>query len=160
MRPSCATDISAFCPLPFVELWQSLPSRASIISPFVDHLIAVIVSFRAREGSELDIEMARREALANAIVHGNSQDPHKPARAACRCTTDGEVPITIQAVGHGPQASALPEPTSTQDRLRTCGRGVHVMRASINEVRFDQGDAVLCKPKAPNARPQTDRKTA
>ena len=67
--------VSAFRSHPFVELKQSLPSQISIISPFVDQLMHFIARFRTRDGSELDIEMALREALANAIVHGNQQDP-------------------------------------------------------------------------------------
>jgi hypothetical protein len=53
----------------FVELRQSLPSQVQHISPFVDQLMRFIRRFRPTDGSEIDIEVAIREALANAVVH-------------------------------------------------------------------------------------------
>lgn len=61
----------------FVELRQSLPSQVEVISPFVDQLMRFIKRFPNGDGSELDIEIAIREALANAILHGNQQNPRK-----------------------------------------------------------------------------------
>jgi anti-sigma regulatory factor (Ser/Thr protein kinase) len=45
--------------------------------------------------------MALIEALENAIVHGNCEDPHKRVYGTCRCTADGEVSITVQDKGPG-----------------------------------------------------------
>jgi hypothetical protein len=63
----------------FAELQQSLPSRVSAISPFVDQLMQflrpLIHKFRSEDQDELDIEIAVREAIANAVVHGNHEDP-------------------------------------------------------------------------------------
>src|ERR1700733_16175087 len=56
---------------PFVELRQSLPSRVAVVSPFVNQLMRFILNFRMADGSEIDIEMALLEALANAVIHGN-----------------------------------------------------------------------------------------
>jgi hypothetical protein len=41
--------------------------------------------FRPEDGSELDIETAVREALANAMVHGNGENPSKRVYVECRC---------------------------------------------------------------------------
>jgi len=57
--------------VPFVELRQSLSSRVAAISAFVDQLMRFVLYFRRADGSEIDIEMALREALANAVIHGN-----------------------------------------------------------------------------------------
>jgi len=64
-----------FRSVPFVELRQSLPSQIALISPFVDQLLRFIAKCRNQEDSGLEIEMALREALANAMVHGNQEDP-------------------------------------------------------------------------------------
>jgi anti-sigma regulatory factor (Ser/Thr protein kinase) len=34
-----------------------------------------IMNFRSADGSEVDIETAVREALANAVIHGNDENP-------------------------------------------------------------------------------------
>jgi serine/threonine-protein kinase RsbW len=150
----------AFCSVPFVELRQlrqTLPSRISIISPFVEQLMCFIARFRNSDGSELDIEMALHEALANAIVHGNQQDSRKCVYVACRCTTDGEVSITVQDEGPGFDADLLADPTTPERRLLTQGRGIYLMKTLMDEVRFEQRGAVVFMRKASNARPGAGR---
>jgi serine/threonine-protein kinase RsbW len=144
----------------FVELRQSLPSRISIISPFLDQLMHFIARFRSSNGSELEIEMALREALANAIVHGNQQNSRKCVHLACRCTTDGEVSITVEDEGQGFDADSVADPTIPENRLLSQGRGIYLMKTLMDEVRFEQRGAVVFMRKASNARPETGRKTA
>ena len=95
------------------------------------------------DGSEFGIELALREALANAIVHGNQEDPHKRVYVVCRCSTDGEVSITIQDEGKGFSSGAVSDPTVPENRLLTHGRGIYVMKTLMDEVDFEQGGAVV-----------------
>jgi anti-sigma regulatory factor (Ser/Thr protein kinase) len=71
---SASNSISA----PFVELHQSLPSRAAAISSFVDQLMRFISFFMEKDGAakeaEEEIEIAMHEALANAVIHGNHEN--------------------------------------------------------------------------------------
>src|SRR4029077_14670669 len=96
--------------VPFVELRQSLPSRVAVVSQFVDQLIRFILKFRIADGSEIDIEMALLEALANAVIHGNGENSSKPIYVTCRCYLDGEVAITVLDEGEGFDGSAVPDP--------------------------------------------------
>ena len=129
--------------VPSVELRQSLPSQVAIISRFVDQLMRFIARFRNGDGSELDIEIALREALANAIVHGNQESPRKRVYVTCRCTTDGEVSITVEDEGQGFDSKAVLDPTTPENRLLTYGRGIHLMKTLMDEVRFERGGAVV-----------------
>jgi serine/threonine-protein kinase RsbW len=139
--------------VPFVELRQVLPTEIAIISPSVEQLMRFIARFRLADGSEWDIETALREALENAIVHGNQQDAHKCVYVACRCSTDGEVSITVQDEGSGFENGTVPDPTGPDSRLLTSGRGIYLMRALMDEVRFEHGGAVVFMRKKPNADP-------
>jgi serine/threonine-protein kinase RsbW len=73
----------------FVELRNTLPSHVDIVSPFVDQLMRFISRFRGPDESNAEIDLALREALVNAIVHGNQNDPRKRVYVSCRCTRDG-----------------------------------------------------------------------
>jgi serine/threonine-protein kinase RsbW len=150
----------AFRSVPFVELKQSLPSRVSIISPLVEQLMRFIARFRNSDGSEFDIEMALREALANAIVHGNHQDPRKSVCVACRCTTDGEVSITVEDEGQGFDADSVVDPTAQENRLLAHGRGIYLMKTLMDDVRFECRGAVVHMWKASNAKPSEARQSA
>jgi serine/threonine-protein kinase RsbW len=92
-----ATPVSqSFHSLPFVELRNSLPSHVELISPYVDQLMRFISRFRVSDDNNSEIELALREALVSAIVHGNQQDPLKRVYVECRCVADGEVSITVE----------------------------------------------------------------
>jgi len=91
----------------------------------------------------LDTEIALREALANAIVHGNQEILHKRVYVTCRCTTDGEVSITVEDEGQGFDSEAVLDPTAPENRLLTYGRGIYLMKTLMDEVRFERGGAVV-----------------
>jgi serine/threonine-protein kinase RsbW len=145
--------------VPFVELRQSFPSHIEAISPFVDQLMRFITKFRNADSGESDIEMALREALANAVVHGNREDPRKHVFVTCRCTTDGEVSITVQDEGQGFASDTVPDPTARENRLRTTGRGIYLMKTLMDEVHFEQRGAVVYMRKNANAESGAERMT-
>src|SRR5438270_10944039 len=70
---------------PFVALRQSLPSRVAVVSPFVDQLMRFILQFRMADGSEIDIEMAVLEALANAVLHVHGDSSGRRVYVTCGC---------------------------------------------------------------------------
>jgi serine/threonine-protein kinase RsbW len=150
----------AFRSVPFIELRQSLPSRISIISPFVEQLMPFIARFRRADGSELEIETAMREALANAIVHGNKEDTRKRVYVVCRCTIDGEVSIRVEDEGQGFDVEKVADPTTCENRLLTRGRGIYLMKTLMDEVRFEQCGATVYMRKASNVRPGAGGKAA
>lgn len=140
---------------PFVELQQFLPSRVHAIEPFVARVKRFISKFRNLHGSEPHIEMAVREALVNAVIHGNREDPDKHVHAICRCNKDGEVSITIRDQGQGFDCRALEDPTAPENRLSIRGRGIYLMQALMDEVCFDEGGTVVHMRKKPaQRRPQ------
>src|ERR1700723_1287 len=137
--------------VPFVELRQSLPSKVAVISPFTDQLIRFILNFRKADGRETDIEMALREALANAVIHGNGENSCKRIYVECRCYMDGEVSIMVRDEGRGFDSSAVPDPTFRENLLFTHGRGIYLMKTLMDEVSFEEGGSVVRMRKNSNA---------
>jgi anti-sigma regulatory factor (Ser/Thr protein kinase) len=60
-----------------LELERSLPSEVAAISPSVDRLMVLLRKCGCLSQGESDVEIASREALANAIIHGNHENPRK-----------------------------------------------------------------------------------
>lgn len=132
---------------PFVELHQVLPSRTSVISSFVDELMRFLRFFMeqgdtAREAEE-GIETALHEALANAVIHGNHENQEKRVLVACRCSMDGEVLISVRDEGEGFDSRVVADPTEAQRLLLTHGRGIHLMKALMDEVWFEEKGTVV-----------------
>lgn len=143
--------LGACHPCPSVELWQSLPSQIEAIEPFIQQLMCFISKFRKPDGSETSIELAVHEALANAVIHGNQVDPNKRVRVACRCYIDGEVSIAIRDQGQGFDCNSIPDPTAPENQLCAHGRGIYLMRASMDDLNFDEGGVVVRMRKMPNS---------
>ena len=141
----------------FVELRNSFPSYVEIVPPFMDQLMRFISKFREDDETNSDIELAVREALVNAIVHGNQQDPHKRVYVKSRCTRTGEVSITIEDEGQGFKSDAIPDPTAPDNVLRTHGRGICLIKALMDEVDFQQGGSVVHMRKRANGGSETAR---
>ena len=144
--------------VPFIELRQSLPSKVAAISPFVDQQMRFVLHFRSADGSEIDIEMALREALANAVIHGNGDGSCKSVYVTCRCYMDGEVSITVRDEGRGFDSSAVLDPTFLENLLFTHGRGIYLMKTLMDEVSFEEGGAVVIMRKKSNANLAEQRK--
>src|SRR6201993_476443 len=136
--------------VPFVELRQSLPSKVAAISPFTEQLMRFILNFRMADGSEIDIEMALLEALANAVIHGNGDSSCKSVYVTCRCYMDGEVSITVRDEGKGFDSSMTKDPTSLENVLFTHGRGIYLMKTFMDEVSFGENGSVVRMRKNSN----------
>lgn len=148
----------SFNPAPFIGLRNTLPSDVDVISPFVEQLMRFVSHFRPADESNYEIELALHEALVNAVVHGNQNDPGKRIYVNCRCTSDGDVSITVEDEGNGFEYDAVPDPTSPENRLRTTGRGIYLIRTLMDEVDFIQGGSVVRMRKRASAESDTRRK--
>ena len=98
---------------------------------------------RLLEGREVPDEtrhwilMAVREAVANAIKHGNQQDLSKHVHLEMELDGDTLV-ISIRDEGEGFDPAAVEDPLAPENRLKTSGRGIFYMRTFMDDVRFRQ----------------------
>lgn len=86
------------------------------------------------------VGMALREALANAIKHGNKLNPEKRVLVEMRIEGGDRLEIEIEDEGEGFDPAQLADPTSPQNLLRSSGRGVFYIRQFMDEVRFEAGE--------------------
>ena len=91
---------------------------------------------------ESDVEIALREALANAIIHGNHQNSRKHVHVRCRCRLD-EVSIAVRDEGRGFDVNTLADPTAPENTESVHGRGIYLMKSLMDEVRFEEGGVVV-----------------
>jgi serine/threonine-protein kinase RsbW len=114
----------------------------SAISPFVDKLMLLLRNCSCVPEGVSDVEIALREALANAIIHGNHEDRRKQVHVTCRCEPD-EVSIAVKDEGSGFDVNNVPNPTTPENIGSAHGRGIHVMKALMDEVLFEEGGVVV-----------------
>jgi serine/threonine-protein kinase RsbW len=127
---------------PCIELERSLPSDVAAISPFVDNLMLLIRRCGCVPEGESDVEIALREALANAIIHGNRENPRKLVFVRCRCSPD-QISIAVKDEGRGFDFNKVADPTIPENIESPHGRGIYLMKALMDEVRFEENGVIV-----------------
>jgi serine/threonine-protein kinase RsbW len=127
---------------PQVALECSLASEVTAISPFVDKLMLLLRNCGCVPEGVTVVEIALREALANAIIHGNHEDRRKHVHVTCRCKPD-EVSIAVKDEGEGFDTNNVPDPTAQENIGSVHGRGIYLIKALMDEVSFEEGGAVV-----------------
>lgn len=81
------------------------------------------------------IGLAVREAVANAIKHGNRQDAEK--RVDVELTfVDGYVDIVVTDQGSGFEPESIRDPLAPENLFKTNGRGIFYMRRFMDDVSY------------------------
>src|ERR1700747_3073309 len=86
---------------PSAALSITMRSEINAISGAVDWLVSMIQECDCVTGDESGVEISLREALANAVLHGNRLDAEKKVQINCRIQFGGEVSIIIKDEGEG-----------------------------------------------------------
>ncbi len=121
------------------------PIRMSLSSRFENIEMAQHLCGKLLEGRGLPDEtrhwilMALREALANAIKHGNGQDMTKRVHLEMD-VKDHTLKIRIRDEGIGFDPANVADPLAPENRFKTSGRGIFYMKTFMDEVRFSRVD--------------------
>jgi serine/threonine-protein kinase RsbW len=120
-------------------------ARLQLLSAYENIELAERVLAELCGSAEIDGEttywvgMALREALANAIKHGNKLNAEKRVLIHM-LLVDGQLRILVEDEGDGFDPSSLEDPTSPGNLLRSSGRGIFYMHQFMDEVNFETGD--------------------
>jgi serine/threonine-protein kinase RsbW len=86
--------------------------------------------------SQYWIGLSVREAVTNAIQHGNKGDPTKKVFLGFRMLEDRLI-ITVRDQGHGITEDQIPDPLDPQNLLKPGGRGIFFVRSFMDNVSFN-----------------------
>ena len=92
------------------------------------------------------IKLALEEGLINAIKHGNGFDKSKKVTLEYQVDPQQAV-ICITDEGKGFDPDAVPDPTADENLEKPCGRGIMLMRAYMDDVRYNERGNSVCLTK-------------
>lgn len=81
--------------------------------------------------------VAVTEAVNNAIIHGNKDNPEKFVRVGFEAE-DNKLVFTITDEGQGFDPTSLPDPTDPANIDKVSGRGVFLMSNLSDFIKFEQ----------------------
>ena len=86
-----------------------------------------------------DLEIALREALANAIGHGNEWREDRRVFLRCYAGPDAGVLIAVRDQGAGFEPKDVPDPRKAERMQLTHGRGLLLMRELMDSLIYRHG---------------------
>jgi serine/threonine-protein kinase RsbW len=91
-------------------------------------------------GEEFGVELALREALDDAVVHGNHEHPEAKVHIRCRCWPGKEISIVVTDQGKGFDFEKTAGDRLMSDPVSEHGRGIQLMKAYMDIVHFERGE--------------------
>jgi serine/threonine-protein kinase RsbW len=111
----------------------TFPSRIAAVGEAAAAVAEFMNRLKIGEDVAFGVDMAVREAVTNAVVHGNKLDDTKVVELKLR-NTPAVFEITVHDQGNGFNPNDVPDPTKDENILRTSGRGIFFMRNFMDEV--------------------------
>ena len=103
------------------------------------------------------VDVAVREAVANAIKHGNAQDPGKQVHVDLFREGD-EVVIRVEDEGIGFDPAQARDPLAPENLLKPNGRGIFYMKSFMDDIQYGPrpGGGTIVTLRKKVAGPQED----
>ena len=119
-----------------VRLRSFYPSTKQALNRAVDDVLQMAGLCGCIDDDQMDLEIALREALANAITHGNSSRTAKRVFLRCYGSPGSDILVLVRDEGKGFDPEQVPDPRNADRRLLHHGRGLLLMRKLMDHVTY------------------------
>ncbi|MFZ3212041.1 MAG: ATP-binding protein [Terriglobales bacterium] len=131
---------------PQTKLDITFPAQVDRIGGLVEKVVALARQLHGETGKEEEIALALTEALANAVKHGSKNDPS--LQVQCQVITAGPaMTIIVRDSGPGFDPASVANPLELAGLTADHGRGLHMIRQLVDEVRFERNGAEIYMTK-------------
>lgn len=115
----------------------SISSKIEEIDEAVQKATGFAVEAGFADDALFGIDMAVREALANAVKHGNKLDASKEVEITLATVASG-MEIAVRDYGEGFDVSEVPDPTDPENLLKASGRGILFMHNFVDKIEWQR----------------------
>ncbi len=123
-----------------------IPSDLQVVRQAALEVLDIVKRYRYDETCAFAIRLAMEEALYNAIKHGNRMDADKVVELDYDVDPSRTI-ITVTDEGEGFDPASVPDPTTDENLEKPAGRGIMLMRAYMDQVRFNPRGNQVCVVK-------------
>jgi len=109
------------------------------ISPAVDKVLDQVREMECGKGHEFEIELALREAMANAIIHGCGEDSGREVQVCLACDYERGMLLVVRDPGPGFSPDSIPSPVVGENIYSSGGRGIFLINQLMDEVHHKKG---------------------
>jgi serine/threonine-protein kinase RsbW len=123
----------------------SLASELQSIAAATDKAVEIARNLGYGDDAIFGIDMAVREAVTNAVIHGNREDASVEFDLTMTHDAQG-LTIAVRDRGNGFDPAQVADPTAAENLMATNGRGILFMRNFMDDVTWEthsQGGTVV-----------------
>ena len=120
------------------QLEMRIPCEVKAIDTVVNR-VKGILEVGCELKNEFEVDLALREALANAVIHGCEEDKGKTVQLYIACDQSDEITIVVRDPGNGFDPDSVPSPVLGRNIYFSHGRGIFLIRKVMDEVHFARG---------------------
>jgi serine/threonine-protein kinase RsbW len=114
-----------------------LESRIESIAHAAEVAAQVVRRLGFSDEAAYGVDMAVREAVTNAVLHGNQENESKKVDVRFRGSTE-MLEITVRDRGVGFDPGNVPDPTDPQNLMKASGRGILFIRTFMDDVEYSR----------------------
>lgn len=138
-----------FVPPPSRANCVTIRTEPRLLSRIEDAIQAELDDHNYGERAIFAVRLAVEEAVINAMKHGNKMDKAKAVTVRWS-VDDRQASIAVEDEGAGFDLDAVPDPTLDENLETPHGRGIALMKAYMDEVKFNErGNRVQMVKYAP-----------
>lgn len=120
-----------------------ISTRIEQFEPIVRKIMSATEALDYDETDRFAVRLALEEALANAAVHGNGNDPEKSITVEWQADA-ARITIEVQDEGEGFDPSVVPDPTAEENLEIPAGRGLTIIHAYMTNVQIIPPGNCVC----------------
>jgi serine/threonine-protein kinase RsbW len=113
-----------------------LPSTKQALNSAVRDVISIARRCGCVRDNQADLEIALREALANAIIHGNDHADDKQIFLRCYGAPGDDILVLVRDEGQGFDPDQVPDPRDNDRMHLNHGRGLLLMRELMDYMEY------------------------
>lgn len=117
-------------------LTKAIPSDPDLMPEVEELVLQAAESAGLNEDKYNNIALAVAEAISNSMKHGNKNDKSKMVFITVNAD-DKKMVVILKDQGEGFDPALIPDPTKPENILKDSGRGVHIMRSLLDDLRFN-----------------------
>ncbi|MFC2082140.1 ATP-binding protein [Bacteroidota bacterium] len=115
---------------------KEIISDPDLMPEVEEFLINIAKENNLEEEKYNSLALSASEAVSNSIVHGNKLDETKKVFINV-IVKDDEMRIIFKDEGTGFNPENVPDPTNPENILKDSGRGIHIMKSFIDELKYN-----------------------
>ena len=122
--------------MPEIIFEKEIQSDPDLLPELEESIIELAKKYKLNDVKLNSLALSFSEAASNSMVHGNKLDVNKKVKITIKVDND-KMTVIIKDEGKGFNLDTIPDPTKPENILKDSGRGIHIMRSFLKDLRYN-----------------------